>query len=72
VIVGPGYTGDLPAGMPVITAPTPYCWIIGRIQTNGPADYQAVAAVQDGMKPTAHTQGQNTSSIPTTTPQRKS
>ena len=50
----------------------PYCWIIGRIQTNGPADYQAVAAVHDGMKPTAHTQGQNTSSIPTTTPQRKS
>lgn len=49
VIVGPHYEGELPAGVPVIQAPTPYAWIIGRIQTNGPADYAAVAAVQDGM-----------------------
>jgi len=48
VIVGPGYSGDLPAGLPVITAPTPYVWIIGRTQTNGVADYPAVHAVQDG------------------------
>lgn len=49
VIVGPDFEGDLPADVPVIHAPTPYVWIIGRIQTNGPADYAAVAAVQDGM-----------------------
>lgn len=48
VVVGPGHTGELPDGLPVITAPTPYVWIIGRTQTNGVADYPAVHAVQDG------------------------
>lgn len=48
VITGPGYTGELPAGLPVIAAPTPYVWIIGRTQTNGVADYPAVHDVQDG------------------------
>jgi len=47
VIAGPGYAGALPAGMPVITAPTPYVWVIGRTQTNGRDDYPAVHAVQD-------------------------
>jgi hypothetical protein len=48
VITAPGYTGELPPGMPVIAAPTPFVWIIGRTQTNGPADYPAVHEVQDG------------------------
>jgi hypothetical protein len=48
VIVGPGHTGELPTGLPVINAPTPYVWIIGRTQTNGVEDYPAVHAVQDG------------------------
>lgn len=48
VLAGPGYVGDLPAGLPVITAPTPHVWIIGRTQTNGTADYPAVHEVQDG------------------------
>ncbi len=48
VIVGPGYAGELPEGLPVIEAPTPYVWIIGRTQTNGTADYPAVHEVQDG------------------------
>jgi hypothetical protein len=48
VVVGPGYTGQLPAGKPVIQATTPWLWVIGRTQTNGPGDYAAVHAVQDG------------------------
>ena len=47
-VVGPGHTAELPAGTPVIQAPTPWVWIIGRTQTNGPADYAAVNAVQNG------------------------
>jgi hypothetical protein len=50
VVTGPGHTGELPAALPVIAAPTPYVWIIGRTQTNGPADYDAVHTVQDGYR----------------------
>jgi hypothetical protein len=49
VIVGPGEAGDLPSGVPVLAAPTPFVWIIGRTQTNGPDDYAAVHKVQDGL-----------------------
>lgn len=48
VVVGPGYTGELPPGAALVHAPTPFVWIIGRTQTNGPDDYPAVNAVQDG------------------------
>jgi hypothetical protein len=49
VIVGPRESGDLPADVPVLEAPTPYVWLIGRTQTNGPDDYAAVHQVQDGL-----------------------
>ena len=49
VLTPPGYTGEVPDGTLVIEAPTPYVWIIGRTQTNGPADYPAVRAFQDGL-----------------------
>ncbi|GGK36549.1 DUF1254 domain-containing protein [Nocardia camponoti] len=50
VIVGPEYIGELPEGIPVITAPTPIVWIIGRTQTDGPDDYPAVNEFQHGLR----------------------
>lgn len=49
-IVPPGWEGTVPDGMTRIDAPTPYVWIIGRTQTNGPSDYDAVHRVQDGFR----------------------
>lgn len=50
VLVGPGDVSQAPDDTTVIEAPTPWVWAIGRTQTNGPADYEAVNAFQDGMK----------------------
>jgi hypothetical protein len=48
-LVARGHAGEAPAGAEVIEAPTPWVWVIGRTQTNGPADYAAVNSVQDGF-----------------------
>jgi hypothetical protein len=49
VLTPPRWTGPVPDDVPVIEAPTPYGWIIGRTQTNGPSDYDFVHSLQDGM-----------------------
>jgi len=60
VVTPPGWRPDLrerlaeefrlPSNAQRIDAPTPYVWIIGRIQTNGPQDYDAVHEIQSGFK----------------------
>lgn len=49
-IVAQDWSGSLPDGVEKIVAPTSMIWIIGRTQTNGPADYANVHKVQDGYK----------------------
>jgi hypothetical protein len=50
VIVGPKWKGSLPDGVEEIRAPTETVWLQGRTQTNGKADYAAVAKIQDQYK----------------------
>ena len=50
VIAGPQWSGTAPARFPVLRSPTNRVWILGRTQTNGPDDYPAVHAIQDGYK----------------------
>jgi len=49
-VTPPGWSGALPEGVEQIAAPTSHVWIIGRTQTNGPADYEAVRRAQAGYK----------------------
>lgn len=49
-IVGPKWKGTLPEGVKEYRSPTGSGLLIGRTQTNGKADYEAVRKFQDGMK----------------------
>jgi len=51
-IAGPSWHGRLPDGVELIRAPTPIGWMIGRTQTNGKSDYDAVHKFQDGLRAT--------------------
>ncbi|HMW56785.1 MAG: DUF1254 domain-containing protein [Candidatus Accumulibacter phosphatis] len=47
-ITGPGWSGELPAGVTEYKSPTGLVWILGRIYCTGtPADYKEVHALQD-------------------------
>ena len=50
LVTPPGWTGTVPDGVTQLKASTPYVWIIGRIKTDGPADYEAVHKIQAGLK----------------------
>jgi hypothetical protein len=49
LIAGPDWGGDAPRGVRLIRATTSVVWLIGRTQTNGPADYDAVHEFQNGL-----------------------
>lgn len=49
-IVGPYWQGVLPPGVRQYRSPTGSGLLIGRTQTNGKVDYEAVREFQDGMK----------------------
>jgi hypothetical protein len=46
LLAGPQWQGDVPQGMTLLRAPTRIAWLLGRVQTNGKADYAAVHAIQ--------------------------
>ncbi|MBR8657693.1 DUF1254 domain-containing protein, partial [Achromobacter sp. Marseille-Q0513] len=48
-LVPPGWSGTLPSGMPRIDAPTSHVLARLLIQADGPAEYPAVHALQDGF-----------------------
>ncbi len=49
-LVGPRWSGELPAGVQELRSPTALAWMIGRTQTNGKADYESVHRFQDGLR----------------------
>jgi hypothetical protein len=50
LLVGPGWQGEAPSGLEIIRSPSRFVGIGGRIQTNGPTDYENVHWIQAGMK----------------------
>lgn len=67
-ILPPNWTGKLPEGVQKIQSPTSMVWIIGRTQTNGKADYEAVHAIQDQYQLTPLSQWGKSYQPPTNVP----
>lgn len=66
--VPPGWHGTLPDGVQKIEAPTSMFWVMGRVQTNGPSDYDNVHKIQDGLKLTPLSQWGKSYTPPATSP----
>jgi len=48
LVTGPGWSGEVPAGVTQVTSPTGLVWILGRVYCEGtPQDYEAVHELQD-------------------------
>lgn len=62
----PTWKGMLPDGVLRFDVPTPTVWIIGRTQTNGPDDYDAVRAFQDQLSITPLSSWGSTPPVPST------
>lgn len=50
LLVGPTWKGDVPEGMKLLRSPTAIAWLLGRVQTNGAADYDAVHGIQKDVR----------------------
>ncbi|MCP1626411.1 DUF1254 domain-containing protein [Pseudomonas nitroreducens] len=50
LLVGPDWKGSVPPGLTLLRSPTRLSWLLGRIQTNGKADYPTVHALQAGIQ----------------------
>ncbi len=50
LVTPPCWGGKVLEGFIRIAAPTPYVWVIGRIKTDGPQEYDAVHKIQAGLK----------------------
>ena len=49
LLSGPTWQGEVPVGLTLLRAPTTMAWLIGRLQTNGSADYTKVRRIQKQM-----------------------
>jgi hypothetical protein len=56
LVAGPGWKGDVPAGVQLIHAPTPDVFLLVRILVDGPEDLEAVHKLQDAIVLTAPVQ----------------
>jgi hypothetical protein len=58
LLAADGWTGELPTGMRLVSAPTGIFMIVGRVQVDGEADLPAVHALQDQFTITALSAGE--------------
>lgn len=49
LLAGRDWAGPVPQGLTLLRVPTQMVWLVGRIQTNGVADYPLVHQLQDGI-----------------------